>query len=238
MSMLTYHKSLSQPNLMDEILTNKDTCVSKLSSEAELEATPPSKTDQRKTIIAVRRYFNKFSPILAILPGYINFKIQFGRIYLREVSSSLINLGRGPEYDEKEVLSALDPFGRSNVGFTPVLSTIGADADRLMSIRPCKKGSWTLVDTQTFYEFDVILNVGEQDDDSKFKEKNTMVIEVGADDFGYTFSGSRADVLAVYLHNTMQSWDAKICAVHAPAFEGVEEYDKVGRRLAGSIRVS
>ena len=142
-------------------------------------------------------------------PGLVELKLEFGRIYLRNISGSMIADGTAElSWDLPEIVEFLRTrVPREGTCFSSILSTREADAGELIKTAPADKGSpWKRTKTSVFYDVQCRLPGESQNAQTDF------MVEVSASDFSYAVRGKVDEISAVYVHCPKQAWDIKISA--------------------------
>lgn len=153
----------------------------------------------------------KMSEILEMCPGYVSLEVMFGRIYIKKMGPSLVNhTGSGPTFSAEEALELLNGAKRQDcIGFSPILSTLGSDANMLVSITPPDETPWHLFEKETWYDLECI-TFGPKGEES-------IIVELNADNFQYRIRGPRQELFAIHLHCPQRAWDLKACGVRSTA---------------------
>ncbi|KOS18672.1 hypothetical protein ESCO_000881 [Escovopsis weberi] len=163
-------------------------------------------------------------------PGIISLELVFGRVYLKQFSPSQVSSESGPMFDPEETtdfLNAAD-FRQDLVGFSPLLTTTGEDANSIAEMRPSAEAKWRLASTQTFYDFSCIFNDGQR----------PFHVEVDADTLSYGIQGARQELVALYLHCPRQAWDMKIRVTRSTPLEGMARHESFAKTLVTAMSVS
>ncbi|KYK56896.1 hypothetical protein DCS_03902 [Drechmeria coniospora] len=115
--------------------------------------------------------------ILPFLPGRVSIGVKFGRIYVKDVSHSQVDVGTGPNFTMDEMLMMLYQQ-EHQLGFSTTLSTCGPDMDAFVRQQPRGEPSWLFSSpsTRVSYEFTCYSGVGD-----------AFVVEVDAMTFDYAF---------------------------------------------------
>ncbi|KAL7790977.1 hypothetical protein V8C37DRAFT_383033 [Trichoderma ceciliae] len=150
------------------------------------------------------------SQILELAPGYVSLEVVFGRIYIKQMAPSLVNSGSGLSSSVNEAVEFLNApsFRQGCVGFSPILSTLGGDADILANITPPGESPWHLFEKEVWYDFECKL--------PGYKNES-FVVELNADSFQYRCRGPRQEIFTIYMHCPQRAWDMKACGVRSTA---------------------
>ncbi|KAM0254451.1 hypothetical protein ACHAQJ_006791 [Trichoderma viride] len=155
------------------------------------------------------------SQVLEFAPGYISLAVVFGRIYIKQMAPSLVNDSNsaGLHYSVSEAVGFLNGvnFPQNCVGFSPILSTMGGDAELLVNIMPPGEPPWHLAKKEVWYDFQC-----------KFPghKGESFVLELNAETFKYRCRGPNQEILAIYMHCPQRAWDMKACGVRSTALGG------------------
>jgi hypothetical protein len=157
-------------------------------------------------------HFKAASQILELSPGHVSLEVNFGRIYIKKLAPSMVK-DSASEYSYQSVAEAIDflngpRFPPDCVGFSPILSTMGGDADLLASITPPGDLPWCLSEREIWYDFRC-----------KFPESRSeaFVLELNAKTFQYRCRGPRKELFSMYMHCPGRAWDMKACGTRSTA---------------------
>lgn len=152
------------------------------------------------------------SQILELAPGYVSLEVVFGRIYIKKLSPRLVK-DSASEYTYYSVTKAVEflnnpEFPQDCVGFSPILSAMGGDADVLVDITPPGELPWRLSEKEMWYDFEC-----------KFPDAQgeSFVLELNAKTFQYRCRGPRQELFAMYMHCPERAWDMKACGARSTA---------------------
>ncbi|KAL7819677.1 hypothetical protein V8C26DRAFT_24165 [Trichoderma gracile] len=188
----------------------------KLSKEPKLENIhekdgylPQEKSEILKE---AEQQLKKASQILEFAPGYVSLEVVFGRVYIKKMAPGLVDHnGSGPTHSAEDVLGLLNgaAFPQDCIGFSPILSTLASDANRVVDITPPGESPWHLFQKETFYDLECVFYGP--------RGEEPVIVELNADNYQYRVRGQRQEVFAVYLHCPQRAWDMKACGVRATA---------------------
>ncbi|KAK7415506.1 hypothetical protein QQX98_005859 [Neonectria punicea] len=113
---------------------------------------------------------------LQVTPGYIQLEARFGRICV-DVEQSLVNLGEGPTWWIDQVVERLnhtdhDTSADKHIGFYPILTTNGAEADLIPSMCLAQGLPWTLFEKQVCY----VISCKSKEDHSQIIKNGGQVV--------------------------------------------------------------
>ncbi|KAI5466214.1 hypothetical protein BGZ63DRAFT_460831 [Mariannaea sp. PMI_226] len=144
-------------------------------------------------------YMKDMFSILQLTPGRINLEARFGRLCIKNLSPSLVNMGTGPYWDAHMVLNSFD-IGDENIGFHTVLTTNGMEAEILPTTATSKGKRWTLNKRDVHYDF---ICQSKEDGDRK-------VVEIDASNFEYSCRPVTQELPGLYIHCTKRAWDLRV----------------------------
>lgn len=173
----------------------------------------------------------EMASILRLTPGYVRLELKFGRIYFRNFSHSLVNIGKGPSFETNEMLDQINNteyLPAECMGFSPILSTQGGDADRLAALPP-GDGNWAISGTQTWYDFMCTLGPNRND---------RFVLEIEAETFDYRCREAQKEAFGLFLHCPQRAWDMKVCGTHCKALNDSTQHQEFAKALVASLRIS
>ncbi|KAK1250195.1 hypothetical protein MKX08_010198 [Trichoderma sp. CBMAI-0020] len=155
------------------------------------------------------------SQVLEPSPGHVSLEVTFGRIYIKKLAPSMVK-DSASEYSYQSVTEAANFLNSSKfppdcVGFSPILSTMGGDADLLAEIRPPGDLPWRLSEREIWYDFQCKLPDSRDD---------FFVLELNAKTFQYRCRGPRNELFSMYMHCPGRAWDMKACGARSSALEG------------------
>ncbi|UNI14691.1 hypothetical protein JDV02_001293 [Purpureocillium takamizusanense] len=164
------------------------------------------------------------SALLQLIPGHVALELHFGRIYLLDISHSLVDVGSGPAFSTTDLKDILHDIGPKCLGFSSALTTYGPDMERAVQAKPQGAGAWQHLGTQVFYDFHCF-------DDSEIE----FVIEVDASTFDFTCRGTKKELSRLFLHCASRAWDMQICATRAGNLDSSSKFRTIGRTIVASI---
>ncbi|PTB46645.1 hypothetical protein M441DRAFT_126041 [Trichoderma asperellum CBS 433.97] len=154
----------------------------------------------------------RMSQILELAPGYVSLEVVFGRIYIKKLAPSIVK-DSASDYSYQSVTEAVNFLNRAQfpqdcVGFSPILSTMGGDADVLVDITPPGELPWHLSEKEIWYDFQC-----------KFPDSRgeSFVLELNAKTFQYRCRGPRQELFAMYMHCPERAWDMKAYGARSTA---------------------
>ncbi|KAL6908670.1 hypothetical protein GGI43DRAFT_393331 [Trichoderma evansii] len=154
----------------------------------------------------------EMSQILELSPGYVSLEVVFGRIYIKQLAPNMVN-DSASQYTYQSVSDMVKflnspKFLQRCVGFSPILSTMGGDADVLVNITPPDELPWRLSEKEIWYDFRC-----------KFPDSGgeSFVLELNAKTFQYRCRGPRQEIFAMYMHCPERAWDMKACGTRSTA---------------------
>lgn len=155
------------------------------------------------------------SQILEYSPGHVSLEVIFGRIYIKKLAPSMVK-DSASEYSYQSVTEAASFLNGSKfppdcVGFSPILSTMGGDADLLADITPQGDLPWRPSEREIWYDFQCKLP------DSR---DESFVLELNAKTFQYRCRGPRRELFSMYMHCPGRAWDMKVCGARSSALGG------------------
>lgn len=155
------------------------------------------------------------SQILELSPGYVSLEVMFGRIYIKKLAPSMVK-DSASEYSYQSVTETTNflngpKFPQDCVGFSPILSTMGGDADLLANITPPDDLPWRLSEKEIWYDFQC-----------KYPDSRgeSFVLELNAKTFQYRCRGPRKELFSMYMHCPERAWDMKACGARSTALGG------------------
>lgn len=154
-------------------------------------------------------------------PGHVSLEVIFGRIYIKKLAPSMVKDSTS-EYSYQSVTEAANflngyKFPPDCVGFSPILSTMGGDADLLANITPPGDLPWCLAEREIWYDFQCKLP---DTRDAPF------VLELNAKTFQYRCRGPRKELFSMYMHCPGRAWDMKACGARSSALGGEARFVK------------
>lgn len=154
-------------------------------------------------------------------PGHVSLEVIFGRIYIKKLAPSMVK-DSASEYSYQSTTEAANFLNGSKfppdcVGFSPILSTMGGDADLLANITPPGDLPWRLVEREIWYDFQCKLP---DTRDASF------VLELNAKTFQYRCRGPRKELFSMYMHCPGRAWDIKACGARSSALGGEARFVK------------
>lgn len=165
---------------------------------------------------------------LQIVSGEVGLEIKIGRLYIRNPLSSTISANAVVSSDLVWKLDAatqeLHQISPKDIGFQPVLSARGADANLLVQLREPGEPRWNPPTTSVVYRF-ICRHVGTG---IWFK------VDVDTVSFAHICQGLDEEVENVYIHCPECAWDMKICATRA-RIEFPEQYAKDFAKFAEGL---
>ncbi|KAH6606426.1 hypothetical protein Trco_005579 [Trichoderma cornu-damae] len=172
------------------------------------------------------------SQILEMAPGYISLEVVFGRLYIKQMAPSMVKHGgSGPTFSIAEGVEFLNGpnFRQGCVGFSPILSTLGGDANLLVSITPPGENSWRLFEKETWYDIEC-----------KFAgpKGDCFIIELNAESFQYRCRGPHHEIFTIYMHNPQRAWDMKACGVRSAALGTDLRFKYITKSLVDEVEIS
>ncbi|RFU79520.1 hypothetical protein TARUN_2727 [Trichoderma arundinaceum] len=190
--------------------------------------TPSEKSDILRD---TENQLKNMSQILGLAPGYVSLEVVFGRIYIKQMAPSMVKQsGSGPSFSVNEGVKFLNStnFLQNCVGFSPILSTLGGDANVLVRITPPGETPWHLFEKESWYDFEC-----------KFPglKGELFVVEVNADSFQYRCRGLRHEIFTIYMHSPQRAWDMKACGVRSDALGMEAKYKCFAESLVENISV-
>ncbi|UKZ63225.1 uncharacterized protein TrAtP1_004454 [Trichoderma atroviride] len=155
------------------------------------------------------------SQVLEPSPGHVSLEVIFGRIYIKKLAPSMVK-DSASEYSYQSVTEAANFLNGSKfppdcVGFSPILSTMGGDADLLANITPPGDLPWRLSEREIWYDFQCKLP------DSR---DESFVLELNAKTFQYRCRGPRKELFSMYMHCPGRAWDMKARGARSSALGG------------------
>ncbi|PNP42555.1 hypothetical protein TGAMA5MH_05296 [Trichoderma gamsii] len=166
------------------------------------------------------------SQILEHSPGHISLEVIFGRIYIKKLAPSMVK-DSASEYSYQSVTEAVNFLNGSKfppdcVGFSPILSTMGGDADLLANITPPGDLPWRLTEREIWYDFQCKLP------DTR---DESFVLELNAKTFQYRCRGPRKELFSMYMHCPGRAWDMKAYGARSSALGGEARFVKFAASL-------
>lgn len=167
----------------------------------------------------VEKQLKDMSQILELTPGYISLEAVFGRIYIKQMAPHMVK-DKGPDRlfsvnDGIEFLNGPD-FRQSCVGFSPILSTLGDDGNRLAAITPPGESQWSPRGKEMFYQFECkVLDV------DGLNAGDAFVVEILTHTLQYRLKGPRREMFTIYMHCPQRAWDMKACGFRSTALDDV-----------------
>ncbi|KPM41573.1 hypothetical protein AK830_g4992 [Neonectria ditissima] len=201
-----------------------------------MDAEPTGQPDFSAAIIeALRNAETKAQDLLKLLqvtPGHIQVEAKLGRICV-DVEQSLVNLGEGPSWGIKQVIERLnsaddDTSRDEQIGFHPILTTNGAEADLLPGMALAQGLPWTLFEKQVCY----IISCKNKDD------YNQMVIEMDASTFQHICQSPRQELPGLFIHCAKRAWDMKLSVSRAGFSEVPAEFRHFAECFVKSLDIS
>lgn len=211
---------------------SKDRCLP-VSAKRAVPGMDPATPDFMEGIEVVAKAEGKLLElvrILQVMPGLIRLEAKFGRVCLKNQPPSLVNIGQGPAWSSESVLDRLNSNEHGNqgtVGFYPILTTSGVEADLLSQLAGCKS-SWMLSEKQVYYEI-----VCKPHDGAA-----PLVVKVDAETFEYECLPATQELSHLYVHCARRAWDVKF-AISRVDLEAVPEAFKLfAESLVHSLSIS
>ncbi|KAJ6446128.1 actin-like ATPase domain-containing protein [Purpureocillium lavendulum] len=164
--------------------------------------------------------------ILQLMPGFISIDLHFGRVYLSDLGSHLVNVGSGPVFSASDLIGILNDMKTASLGFSATLSTYGADMNDVVHSRPGGPESWQLVGTRVVYDFYC------RDDSGK-----EFVVEIDSNTFQFSCRGLKEELNKLFLHCVSRAWDMQVCTSQATNLDTSSRHRTIGDTIVASICV-
>lgn len=178
----------------------------------------PAKRSARVTLPAKRRHdgsspmfqdtkrrIKSLAAVLQVLPGQISLRLTFGRIYLKQFSSNLVELENSQHYPREKTLQHLAGLAGNDIGFTPMLSTHESDIFALPAIKTPKFAQWDPISSKIYYDFSCEFGTDPTD---------CCIVEVDPDT-GVTSHSPQTEVFTTFIHCPSSKWDIKVSGQHS-----------------------
>ncbi|QUC17841.1 uncharacterized protein UV8b_02082 [Ustilaginoidea virens] len=137
--------------------------------------------------------------VIPLCPGYITISARFGRCYLNDIRSSLVDVGSGPHWTMKELLNEMESKQTCQyIRFSSILSSFSTCADLIVGTGG-SSSSWNLLTTQVTYLVECEL-----------KEDECFIIEIDAETFNYSCRGTAVQIGCTFIHCVRQAWDVQV----------------------------
>lgn len=200
----------------------------------DVSVAKPSENSPNKTtpLRLARERVKMLTRILQLCPGHVAIELRLGRIYLKKASSGIVDIGSGPRWltsDSVQCLkSGYGSLPRDCIGFSPILTTSGPEADSILQARTHQQERWKLADCKAYYDFACTL-MG--------RPKDQFVVEVDANSFATRCRGLRQDMGSLFLHCVNAAWDLRACAWRSACLDGSALHAAIAQALVASLQV-
>lgn len=168
---------------------------------------------------------------LQIISGEVRLELKFGRLYIQNPSSSTISdaasVSSDLVWDFDAARQELQNIPLGKVGFQPILSSKGADANLLVQIHEPGEPRWRVPDASAFYRF-VCYHA---------PLRICFNVDIDSDCLSHKCRGLDEDIDHVHIHCPEYAWDMKICATRA-RIDFPEDFLKFAAELVNSLGVS
>lgn len=212
------HKST--PEAMDAAITNAKTDEVSINKPKNLDLQKSSKVALRRnlnsaasSIAEATVYLQTAMHSLKVLPGRVSIRLDFGRIFLKGVHESHIDISQTLKFELNEVLKQLEGVDGNCTGFSSLLSAKEEDISKLIRIVPEGTTDWELFEARVFY--DLHCSFGPS-------ANGCSVVEVDPER-GTTCRSGFAECFALYLHFPKDQWDLRLIGRQHYDLTGIEK---------------
>ncbi|KHO00128.1 uncharacterized protein MAM_02051 [Metarhizium album ARSEF 1941] len=162
--------------------------------------------------------------MMQFAPGRGTIRLKFGRFYGVNFGPAKIWVESGPCWKTEQCLDDLEQATPSgNLRFSPVLSTIGPDADAIVGTST-PIPMWTDPIIQVMFQITCTF------------QGDTFFVEINADTFHYTCRGPTVELDYVLVHCPQHPWDMKVCGDSSKNLDSSEIHQVFGQIIVNSLR--
>ncbi|KAF5006544.1 hypothetical protein FDECE_7086 [Fusarium decemcellulare] len=193
-----------------------------------MDPVPPSFSDCIEAIEPAEKAMHELTRILQVTPGKLSLEAKFGRLCIKNLVPSLVNMGNGPSWSMNMVLKSLngDDFGEEHIGFYTILTTIGAEANLIPQLAGCQT-AWMPSEKHVFYEFVCMPRKG----------TTPLLVKVNAETFSHECLPMAQEMTRHYIHCTKRAWDVKFVASRMSMDTIPEDFKQFAAALVGSLSI-
>lgn len=210
----------STPEAMEAAIINAKTKEFSVTKPKNLDLPKSSKVALRRnlnsaasSITEATVYLQTAMHALKLMPGRVSIRLEFGRIFLKGVRESHIDISQTLKFELNEVLKQLRGVDRNCTGFSSTLSAKEDDISKLTRIVPEGTADWELFETRVFY--DLHCSFGPS-------ANGCSVVEVDPER-GTTCRSGFAECFALYLHFPKDQWDLRLIGRQHYDLTGIEK---------------
>lgn len=178
-------------------------------------------------LLHVEKSFVRFTGIVSIMRGVVGIRVQLGRIYINHALKD-INENQTLTMETAEYILQNELNDSRYFGFSSILSTLVEDGGRLRNMTPAPGARWDFDDAEISYIVLVCTIV---------PSNEYIEIEINAFTMDYRAVGRRNDFCFVYMHNTENTWDARLQGFNTYRVED-QELDFLLTQVVGSMKVT
>lgn len=108
-----------------------------------------------RTLKNLKSPVRSMARMLEMVAGEVKLELKFGRLYFKNPGEANVNIGCGPLWELERVRDSLTDgsIAASTIGFSSILSSMGADANRLARIKIPRDPGWNPTETKVTYNF-------------------------------------------------------------------------------------
>ncbi|KAF4978082.1 hypothetical protein FZEAL_5472 [Fusarium zealandicum] len=167
--------------------------------------------------------------MLQVTPGKLRLEANFGRLCIKNLVPSLVNIGEGPSWFAPQVLEDLntDGFEEEHMGFYTILTTSGAEANLIPKLAACK-AAWMLKEKQVTYDFVCVSN----------QHSSSFVVKVDADTFKYECLPVAQEMSRLHVHCVQRAWDVQFTINRTSVDALPEDLKGFAASLVRSLNIS
>lgn len=165
-----------------------------------------------------------------MVAGEVKLELKFGRLYFKNPGEANVNIGCGPLWELERVRDSLTDgsIAASTIGFSSILSSMGADANRLARIKIPRDPGWNPTETKVTYNFTCRL--------VKENISTRFMVKIDAESFDYQCQGLDDEIASTHVHWPQHAWDMKVCATRARVALP-KECEQYAKTMVGSLDV-
>lgn len=136
---------------------------------------------------------------LALLPGHVQIRLEFGRLFLYNIPDLLVDFDQTLDFPVATILHQLRHCDQDRIRFAPILSPKEEDMYKLVKITPQGAYDWEQFQNKVYY--DLHCEFGQ--------DANCAVVRVDPEK-GISCQSTPVEFLSTYLHCPKHDWDMKL----------------------------
>ncbi|KAF4968479.1 hypothetical protein FSARC_4124 [Fusarium sarcochroum] len=209
-------------NISQEAETNS--VVKKPRVVPGMDMPAPGQTECVEIVIQAERKLHELLEILQVTPGKVSLQAKFGRLCLKNVAPSIVDIGQGPSWSVRSVAESLNN-DKCHVGFYPILTTSCAEANMLTRLSG-GRAQWLLARKRVYYDFLCTKDGG-----------TPLMVRVDAETFKHECLPLSQEISQTFIHCTQRAWDVKFAITRMDTGHIPEGFEAFAASLVRSMSI-